>query len=307
VWKTRIRGWHLIAGLLLIAVAGTGIAIYLSRRAPVDAPSMLSWFPGREATVVYLDIAAVRSSGILEKLVGSAVREEAEYRAFVQGTGFDYKRDLDRAMLNSAGGLHYFVLQGRFDWQKLKSYANSQGGGCEGDYCHMDGSTPERVISFRRLSDNLMALASTRDENGARAIDRRTPGKQAFDVPEAPVWAHVPADAVRAMPAYPAGTRLFAKALESAERAVFTLKPAQDQLELAVKVTCQSEQAADALTAQLRAVTELLGKLIARESQKPSPADLSGLLTAGTFERKDRHVFGRWPVPRALIDSLGSS
>jgi hypothetical protein len=109
------------------------------------------------------------------------------------------------------------------------------------------------------------------------------------------------------MPRYPAGTRLFAKALESAERAVFTLSPAKGDLELAVKVTCQSEQAADALTAQLRGVTELLQKLIAREAQKPSSSDLSGLLTAGTFERRDRHVFGRWPVPRALIDSLGSS
>jgi hypothetical protein len=171
----------------------------------------------------------------------------------------------------------------------------------------MKGSTPDRIISFRPAGRNLMALASARDENGARAIDRRTPDKPMFDVPEAPVWAHVPADAVRAMQQYPAGTRLFAKALESAERAVFTLNASRGQFELAVNVTCRSEQAATALHAQLQAITDLLQKLIARETQKPSDADLSGLLTAGTFERRDRHVVGRWPVARALIDSLGKS
>lgn len=307
MWQTRVRGWQLITGLVIIALAGVGLMLYLTRNSRVDAVSLVSWFPPREATVVYLDVAAMRSSGILEKLVGSTMGEEAEYRAFVQGTGFDYKRDLDRVMLNSANGVHYFVLQGRFDTGKLKNYAKSQGGACDGDYCHMKGSTPDRVISFRPLRGNLLALASSRDENGARAIDRRTPDKPSFEIPEAPVWAHVPVDVVRAMPQYPSGTRLFAKALESAERAVFTLSPAQKDLELAVNITCQSEEAAAVLRAQLQGITELLQKLITREAQKPSAGDLSGMLTSGSFERKDRHVFGRWPVSRALIDSLGKT
>jgi hypothetical protein len=109
------------------------------------------------------------------------------------------------------------------------------------------------------------------------------------------------------MQQYPTGTRLFAKALESAERAMFTLTPASEDLELRVNVTCRSEEAAAALKAQLQGITELLQKLIAREAQKPTASDLSGVLTAGTFERKDRHVTGRWPVPRALIESLGKS
>jgi len=233
--------------------------------------------------------------------------EEAEYRAFVSGTGFDYKRDLDRVMLNSASGLHYFVLQGRFSLPKLKSYAKSQGGGCDGDYCYMKGSTPERIISFRPLRGDLLAVASARDQNGARAIDRRTPEKPSFDVPDAPVWAQVPAETIRAFPQYPAGTRLFAKAMESAERAVFTLRPASSNLELAVNVTCHSEESAVVLKGQLQGITELLQKLITREAQRPSTADLSGMLTSGTFERKDRHVVGRWPVSRALIDSLGKT
>ena len=61
---------------------------------------MASYMPQRDAAVLYVDIAALRSTGILEKLVGSTVGEEAEYKAFVQQSGFDYKRDLDRVMVN---------------------------------------------------------------------------------------------------------------------------------------------------------------------------------------------------------------
>ena len=99
---------------------------------------MAAYMPEREAAVLYIDVAAVRSSGILDKLVGSTVAEEPEYKTFVQQTGFDYKRDLDRLMANSAsadgGTTHYFLLEGRFDWDKLKSYAKGQGGSCDGDF-----------------------------------------------------------------------------------------------------------------------------------------------------------------------------
>ena len=50
----------------------------------------------------------------------------------------------------------------------------------------------------------------------------------------------------------------------------------------------------------------LLQKLINRESQKPNPGDLSGILVQGSFSRVDRHVMGKWPVPREFMDSLAS-
>lgn len=266
---------------------------------------MASYFPAREAVVLYIDVAAIRASGVLEKLVGSTLAEEQEYKTFVQGTGFDYKRDLDAVMLNSANGVHYFVLQGRFDWDKLQAYARGQGGACDGTYCNLKGSTPDRVISYRKLGSNVMALASARDDKGALAVDRRTPEKMPFDVPEAPVWAHVPAEAIRALPQYPAGTRLFAKAIESAERAVFTLGPAQENFELAVNVSCRNQEDAAILKAQLEGITNLLQKLITREKQTPNTADLSGVLSAGAFERNGASVRGRWPITKAFLESLG--
>ena len=268
---------------------------------------MSSYFPAREAVVVYIDVSAMRASGLLEKLVGSTVAEEQEYRTFVQGTGFDYKRDLDAVMLNSASGVHYFLLQGRFDWTKLRDYARGQGGSCDGDYCSLKGSTPDRVISYRKVGSNAMALASARDDQAAKAIDRRTPEKMPFDIPNAPVWAHVPAEAIRALPQYPSGTRLFAKAIESADRAVFTLGPAQENFELAVNVQCRNQEDAAILKAQLEAITNLLQKLISREKQTPNTADLSGVLSSGAFERNGTSVRGRWPITKTFIESLGRS
>ena len=57
-------------------------------------------------------LAAIRNSGLLEKLFGSTVGEEAEYKTFLQRTGFDYKRDLDTVLMSSASGVHYLLLKG---------------------------------------------------------------------------------------------------------------------------------------------------------------------------------------------------
>ena len=119
----RYRGAILVAGLLAVAVIGTVIATRVSGP-KLDGGGMASYMPQGDAAVFYIDVAAIRSSGILEKLVGSTVAEEAEYKTFVEQTGFNYKRDLDRVMANStapnSAATHYFLLEGRFDWDKLE-------------------------------------------------------------------------------------------------------------------------------------------------------------------------------------------
>lgn len=267
---------------------------------------MAGYFPEREAAVVFLDVGAMRSAGILQKLVGSTVAEAADYRQFVEATGFDYKRDLNQVMLNSAGGIHYFLLDGRFDWDKLRKYAESQGGKCDGDYCHMKGSTAERVISFRRLQNNLMALATARDEAGARAIDAKGASPVTWDVPGEPLWMRMPGEAFGELEALPPGTRIFARALESAEHVVFTLGPKEKNFQLAMNVTCKSEQEAAVLKAQLEGLTKLLNSLLNRENKKPSAADFSGLLSSGSFERQQKQVRGHWTVQQALLDTLAA-
>ncbi len=36
----------------------------------------------------------------------------------------------------------------------------------------------------------------------------------------------------------------------------------------------------------------------------PGPADLAGLLVAGTFEAKDGRVAGNWPLDRRFVEGL---
>jgi hypothetical protein len=304
VWPLNVRGRLLIAALVVVAAIGVAVGLYLTQFTKTDALALTAYFPAREATTFYIDVNAMRASGILEKLVGTTVGEEQEYRDFVQGTGFDYKRDLNQVIVNSAGGVHYFVLEGKFDWDRLKGYATKQGGKCDGDACHVKGSTPDRIVSFRKLRKNLMALASAKDESAANAIDKRTPEKQPYDIPSAPVWAHVPVGMVRSMPNYPAGTRLFAKALESADRAVFTLTPASDGFNLSADVECRTQEDAAILKAQLEGITSLLQKFLRLEKQTPNAGDLSGMLSSGSFERAGTHVKARWPVTKAFLDAI---
>ena len=301
----RYRGWILIVGLLVIAIAVTVIGLRMTRGPELDGRGLASYMPERDAAVLYADVEALRSSGILDKLASSTVAEEAEYKTFVQQTGFNYKRDLDRLMANSAESTHYFLLDGRFDWDKLQSYAKSQGGSCDDDFCFVKGSTPGRLISFYPVSKTLMALASSSNEKAAREISRRTPTKPAFEPPAKPLWLHVPASVLHRQTDLPAGTRLFTRALEPAERIVFSLGPRGKEFELMMDVKCRTTEDAAVMKNQFEQLTKILQSFIAREKQKPSMADLSGVLTSGSFQRQSEHVIGLWPIEEAFVESLG--
>lgn len=304
----RNRGWILAAGLIAIAVAGTVIATRV-HSPDVDGAGMAAYMPQREAAVLFIDVAAIRSSGILDKLAGTTVGEEPEYKTFLEKTGFDYKRDLDRLMANSAvaeeGATHYFLLEGRFDWNRLAAYAKAQGGSCDGDFCALKGSTPGRMLSFYPVSKRLMAFASSPNEKAAREITSRTPVKAPYDVPNTPVWLHIPSSVLRNQSSLPAGTRLFTRALESAQRLMFSLGPQGDRYELTLDVTCTTPEEAVVIKNQLEGVTQLLQKLIAREKQTPNRNDLSGVLTSGTFQRHSEHVIGKWPLEKGFFETLG--
>lgn len=302
----QLRSKLLVGGLIGIAALGVAIAIYFNQFSKLTPVEIAAYFPKREAALLYLDVDLVRRAGLLEQIVGSAVGEEPEYKEFLSGTGFDYKRDLDRVMMSSGQGQHYFVLQGRFDWEKLEGYAGKQGGKCESGFCSLPGSESGRLISFYPINKTLMALASGPEESAAKRIERRAAEKLTFDPPTAPVWIHVPGAVLQSQKEAPSGTKLFLKALEAAQDVLVTLdaKSGGSSFEVAMNVNCRSEADAATLKAQMEGITTLLQKLIAREKQTPSTSDLSGVLTAGKFERQANRVLAKWPVERALLQSL---
>ena len=294
--------------MIALAIVSGAVWLALRERAQIAAASpagMLRRLPAQNAAVLFVDFDALRRGGILKLISPSKASEEPEYQAFVTATGFDYRRDLDLAAVSFTNDGEFFVVKGRFDWKKLESYAQAQGGTCGGHLCRMPGSTPERRISFYPLQSNLMALAVSSDSSAATRLHEPLSGAvQPLDPPVDPVWFSIPAENLKSAEQLPGGTRLFATALASADKILLSLGPQGQQFEARLAVTCRNSTDAAALAVQLQRATSLLRDMIAHENQKPNPRDLSGVLTAGVFEQAGRRVLGRWPLPSVFLESL---
>lgn len=300
--RVPLKLWHVVALLGLVCVAaGTGVYLFRTRvgRTPAD---LISYLPSANATVVYIDVDAIRRSGILNMIAGSKAAEELEYKQFVDATQFDYRRDLDAIAAAFKDSQVFFALRGRFHWKSLQSYTVGQGGACRSSFCSVQSSVSPRKISFYPLRSDLMAMATSMDDFAAYQVTRR-PGQAPLSEPDQPVWVFVPVAVLKSAD-LPAGTKAYVSALQGAEQVVFTVGPEGDHLQLALKVICKDTTAASALLVDFENTTNTLRKWIARENRKANPADLSGVLVAGTFRREDQRVYGQWPLSRAFIDAV---
>lgn len=289
----------------MIAICAAAIGgIYLFRARGGSNPSdLVSYLPTANATVVYVDVDAIRRAGILKMITGSKAAEELEYRQFVDETLFDYRDDLDAVAAAFKDGQVFFALRGRFHWKNLMDYAVRQGGSCHNSFCTVAGSRPNRRISFCPVKPNIMAMAISPDDFAAYQIVRKS-GKLTLTPPNQPIWVLVPSLALKNTDLLPAGTKAYASALQNAEEILFTIGPQGDHLQLSLNVQCRDAEAASALLVDFENTTNTLRKWIAREHQQPNPADLSGVLVAGTFRREDRRLYGQWPIARAFVDSV---
>jgi hypothetical protein len=132
---------------------------YRSQPAPRIPPAQLSgleWLPDEATLVGGLDLEALRGQAWLLALLDQAsgeVQEEGDYQAFVEATGFDYQRDLDRVWLarlpageraETAG-----VAQGRFQQERILGYVQGQA-----------GDPRERRFAFAFLDASHLAFGS---------------------------------------------------------------------------------------------------------------------------------------------------
>ena len=303
--KLSGRAWAAIV-LLVVAGGAAWLVVYERNRFAAASPTgMLRRLPSENATVLFVDFDTLRHGGVLKLLASSKTAEEPDYQTFVRATGFDYQRDLDLAVVSFSSDGELFVIKGRFDWQKLRTYAQAQGGTCESRLCRMQGSTPARRISFLSLQPNLMALAVSTDNSAAmRLVDAKASTVQPLDAPRDPVWLSIPAESLKAPGQLPPGASFFTTALATADKILLSLGPEGERLEARLLVTCRSSDDAAALAGQLQHATSLVKEMMAREKQAPNAKDLSGVLTAGVFEQSGRRVLGRWPLPTAFLESL---
>jgi hypothetical protein len=298
----RSRAWLLIV-LIFALCGGTlwGVIWYRSR--VLSPAALLKRLPTEDAIVLYIDFGRLRSGGILQLLDGSKVSEDPEYRSFVSKTDFDWKQDLDAAMIAFAPKGKYMLLRGRFAWSNLKSYVLASDGRCNNSFCKLAGSSPEKRISFFPMQSNLMAMAVSDDDVGALRMNMVDDRPDA-EIPNAPIWLSIPPSVVKSGQSLPAGTQMFARSLERARAVTLAAVPEGDHFAAKLNVRCANEGDASALAAELNKTTGLLRELIEREHQKANPADLSGFLTSGVFRSEGSLVSGYWRISRALIENL---
>jgi hypothetical protein len=299
---SKTRAWLLI--LLISALCGFtlwGVIWYRSRA--LSPAAMLKRLPTDDAVVLYVDFSRLRAGGILQLLNGSKVGEDPEYQAFVRKTDFDYKQDLDTAIVAFAPNGKFLLLKGRFDWKSLKSYVIGNDGRCNNSFCKMTGSAPDKRISFFPMQSNLMAMAVSDDESAALRMNNVDPREDA-EIPNAPIWVSIPPSVVKSGQSLPAGTQMFARSLEHARAVTLAAVPEGDHFAIKLNVRCANEGDATALAADLNKTTGMLRELIEREHQKANPADLSGFLTSGAFRGEGARVSGYWQVSRALVENL---
>lgn len=289
----------------MACVLAAGGGYWFHRTHGPSRPSdLVSLLPAANASVVYIDVNALRRSGILNLVAGSKAVEDDDYQQFVNETKFDYRQDLDAIAAAFIDGKVYFALRGRFHWKNLTDYAARQGGSCHGDFCVVAGSQPNRRISFYALKSNVLAMAVGPDDFAAYQVAAQS-GKATWAPPNEPVWAVIPAAALQKMDSLPAAAKAYLPALQGADQIVFTVGvDSSKQLQLGVQVTCKDVAAASALLAQFVATTKALRDLLARQHQKPAPSDLSGVLVAGSFRSDLHQVYGAWPIPKTFIDAL---
>ncbi len=292
--------------LLAVGLCLAGLVVLRLVRDWVPGPAeLLRHLPRDGAAVVYIDVTALRRAGVLDLLAGSRSVEDTEYRAFVERSGFNYRDHLDAVLASFRGEEVFILLRGRFDWSSLRRYVAEGGGECRDDFCRMAASTAGRHISFFPLRPRMMALAVSPDPRAASAL-RSPRGEAPAKIPGEPVWLSVAPALLRSTRGLPPGVALFLAALGNAQSVTLAGGADGENFQASLEAECASAADGAVLAAQLEKLTDVLRKMIAREKQSPNPRDLSGVLTAGTFRREDRRVYGRWPVRRAFLEALAA-
>ena len=173
--RLRPGSWLPLLVIVSVCLGLVWLVTYVRARRFDSPDRLLARLPSQEAVLLFVDFGALRQAGTLDLLNQSRASQEQEYQSFVTATSFDYLRDLDMGMASFQPTGVSFVARGRFDWPRLSAYAVAQGGRCQNAVCRMQGSTPDRQISFQPLRQDTMALAVSKDDWAVAALNRHWP------------------------------------------------------------------------------------------------------------------------------------
>lgn len=303
--RIRLQPWQLAVLVVALSGAVIGLVRWRHNASPYDARRMMATLPSERATLVFADVAALRKAGVLDLLAGSKAAEEADYRKFVDQTGFDYRTDLDAVAGAFVNGASYFTIRGRFQWKQLAAYALSQNGECHYTICSLPGSSLERNISFYPLRTDVLALAVASDFNGVTMISPNQEVKLA-PIPPEPVWISAPSSALTKPGALPAGVQSLLGPIARAEKITLAAGLRGTGAQLRLSVLCRSPEDARTVLRELSAATEALRNAASAASPPGGQPDWAGLLRAGVFSQTGLEVTGAWPLERGFLEALSS-
>jgi hypothetical protein len=133
--KMKRKAW--VLGLVGIAILmAAGILVYRhwhGGQSLEGRNEILSLMPSDPTSVVYSDLGQLRSSAFLREVMNWApgIPADEDYAKFIQATGFNYEKDLDRVALaftrQGSGSIVFAVADGRFDRKKIEAYAAQSG------------------------------------------------------------------------------------------------------------------------------------------------------------------------------------
>lgn len=297
--------------VLALVAAGTLIALYavdrFQHRFVRSGPDLIRLLPGGDATVFYAQVDVLRRAGMLTLLADSKSAQDADYRSFIRATHFDYSKDVDALAGSAAGDRMLLAVKGRFDWFRIRTYVQQQGGACSPDACALRGSGNGDWIGLVRIQPDVLGVSLGRRPNLTNAIH---PGQQAVapPLPTESVWVKLAPSILRNPVSLPVALRIFAIAVQSVDSVVIGLAAAPaastDAFEIKLDAQCPSAATADTIRNQLQIETKMLKMELAHEHEQASPADLTGLLTSGTFFTSEKEVKGEWPVRKELLKTL---
>jgi len=268
---------------------------------------LVTLLPPGDLTTFYINIAALRQGRLLHLLTGITPASEKDYTDFVSDTGFDYTRDMDALV----GGVNnenetFFLIRGRFDWSKLCQFAAAHGGACEDEACRAPGTKPHRWVNFIRIQPDTIGLAIS--ENATAADLLRPPGRRLQDMPPGdPIWVSVASSLIKDPTGLPKPLQIFAISMQAAKSVVLSAgqpEHGNEAFTVQLEASFPNAPSADTTCKQLQLQTQMLRLELAHENRQPNPADLTGLLTAGTFQVGNTHLFGTWPVRKEFLNAL---
>jgi hypothetical protein len=293
---------------LAVAVAAVlfGINFYRHRFVRSNA-DLVRLLPPGDLTTFFLDFDVLRRTGTLNLLADVKPAGEKQYEEFVSQTQFHYLSDIDALAGASDGDQLFFTIRGRFDWNKLKQYALGHGGVCLRDYCTAPTSKAGHWANFLSIQSDVIGLAIS--PNGTAADLLRPPGRriqqQASDhLRDKAIWFKPSQKLIKTPADVPLAVRIFAISLQSAESVVLSVGAGSGGIAVQLNAGFPNEATAEAARNQMEIQTKMLKLQLEREQQQTSPADLSGLLTSGTFHVVHEQVIGIWPVRQELLRAL---